>query len=108
MNGSEKQVKWAEDIINSARETIRRNIEIEAENAAKCQNENNPFNFSIRCWKRVEWELNKALSDPRASDAKIIIDHRNAFDGAAMIKQHGKLQNMLEHHPEKIDEYLNI
>jgi len=73
MKGTEKQVKWAEDIINGAKETIRHNIERSA---------NEPEELKI--WKWIEVQYNKTMEQV-GDNAAMIINNRKALDSDRMV-----------------------
>ena len=73
MKGTEKQIKWAEDIITSAQETIRRNIERNANDEKE-----------LRIWKWMEAEYAKAMEQV-GDNAALIINNRKALDSDRVI-----------------------
>ena len=73
MKGTEKQIKWAESIVNDAKETIRRNIE----RSANEQDE-------LKIWKWIEVQYNKTMEQV-GDNAALIIDNRKALDSARMV-----------------------
>lgn len=72
MNGTEKQIKWAEDIINNAYNTIDANI-------ANMENKNEEF-FTTRvlAYRECRKQLDEVLNN--CNDAATIIKNRDLFD----------------------------
>jgi len=84
MEGTEKQVKWAEDIINAAQATIEANI--------KRNEGDDPMNANERkIWEWVKGEYDKAMQMV-GGDAKLIIDNRKSLDADAMIRLAGRVR----------------
>ncbi len=73
MKGTEKQIAWAQDIITNAQETIRRNIERNADDAAE-----------LKIWKWMEAEYAKAMEQV-GDNASLIINNRKALDSDRVI-----------------------
>ena len=84
MKGTEKQIKWAEDIINAAQATIDANI--------KRNEGDDPMNVNERkIWEWVKGEYDKAMQMV-GGDAKLIIDNRKRLDADAMIHLAGRVR----------------
>lgn len=83
LKGTEKQVAWAEDIIREARETIKRNIEIEK---AEEEKNNVPgfFAIEIACFEECGKSLEQMLSG--INEASKIIDMRYRLSSGAILK----------------------
>lgn len=83
MKGTEKQIKWAEDIIREARETIKRNIEIKK---AEEEKNNVPgfFAIEIDCFEECGKSLEQMLSG--INEASKIIDMRYQLSSGAILK----------------------
>lgn len=75
MKGTEKQVKWAEDIIEGARRTIAANIKLNREREAQ-------FGAVIYTARAEQWEKLSAQVEAavaKCDDAAIIINKRSMF-----------------------------
>lgn len=77
MKGSEKQVKWAEDIIEGARKTIEANIRLHMENAEKFPTAAKTYNDRADQWKRIGAQVEAAVA--KCDDAALIINKRSMF-----------------------------
>lgn len=90
MTGSAKQIAWAESIINDARETIRRNIELDEQRAATF---GAYFDTELAAWNKVSELFERAIS--MATSASQIIDSRSRLSGSAMIRMQNQFATML-------------
>lgn len=106
MNGSEKQVAWANDIIRKARETVSAGKAWWMENYNK-QPQAEFYLEWAKMWKRVGRELETFIAHPKMQDAKVVIDNRDRISPDALRKQQEKLRFHLDKHPELKEEYLN-
>ena len=82
MKGSEKQIKWAEDIIADARKIIADNIHLN-------QNREAEFGAGIYSrraeqWEKVSAQIEAAIA--KCDDAAIIINKRNMFSYDGLVK----------------------
>ena len=79
MKGTEKQVKWAEDIIAGARDILAQMISQNEERAAEL----GAAMYAARAeqWKKLSAQVEAAIE--KCDDAAIIINKRNmfSFDG---------------------------
>lgn len=75
MKGTEKQIKWAEDIINNPVEAMEKHIEWAREFAPA---EIAPVTKAIEAYRAMI-----AKGGANADDAAFIIDHRSRFAAAA-------------------------
>lgn len=82
MKGSEKQIKWAEDIIAGARKIIADNIQINQNREA----EYGVGIYSRRAeqWEKLSTQIEEAVA--KCDDAAIIINKRNMFSYDGLIK----------------------
>ncbi len=72
MNGTEKQIKWANNIMNDALNTIDANVNrMEKENPQL-------FRFEIQAYNECKEEMQKLFAE--CEDAKKIIENRDMFD----------------------------
>ena len=85
MKGTEKQIKWAEDIIAAARSTVEGNIKRSAEMAAQ----HKVFEKDLEQWKKIGEQLEAVLA-MIGDDAAKIIDKREKLSGAYLgyLKDH--------------------
>lgn len=80
MKGTEKQIKWAEDIIRDARETIRRNIEL-----IKALQEKHGYDVrqdELEAYEKCSESLEKVFAS--TEEAGAIIEMRNRISGRAI------------------------
>jgi len=83
MKGTEKQIKWAEDIINDAYNTIDANI-------ARMEKESKEFfHFNIQAYKECRKKLEETLET--CDDAAVIIKCRNQFDPRRINEMVGRM-----------------
>ena len=83
MKGSEKQIKWAEDILANGKATITRNIELDKERLAKYGDI--MFAESIEIWEQIEAEYDKIIAN--VTDASEIIAKRHRLSPDALIRE---------------------
>jgi hypothetical protein len=79
MTGSEKQIKWAEQIKADALNYFDANIELLSERAV--QHNVSIFDKDIEALRLVKADFEKIFADPKAESAATIIDRRNFFSG---------------------------
>lgn len=85
LNGTEKQNKWAQDIIDNAFGTISLNIERSKKENEKCGK--NIFGTRIAAYERIEAELKamlEMLEGKVENTAKYIIENRHKFDSRSI------------------------
>lgn len=71
MKGTEKQIAWAQDIINNAYTTLDRL-------AWNCENVHSMINYTMEDVKAIRSQLETLFADPRLT-AAMIIDARGRF-----------------------------
>ena len=87
MKGSEKQIKWAEDIKSNAFNTIDANLKrMEKENPGL-------FRFEIQAYKECREMIEKTFTT--CEDAKQIIENRDMFDPRRIISIASQRANQL-------------
>lgn len=69
MKGTEKQVRWATDIIDNARRCIAANIE-------NCKG-NKALEREIPAWERISERFEAYMDHPKMQDAGWVINNRN-------------------------------
>ena len=72
MKGTEKQIAWAEDIINNARQCIDNNIAY-----INTLTDNNPLKHDLPIWERLQVRFAEAVAHPKMQDASFVISNRN-------------------------------
>lgn len=89
LKGSEKQVKWANDIIQEAVDTIEANLKRSRERA-KQYPKDTTFSDNVAIWEKLD-KAYKALFPARIDNAAEIIDKRNYLNGRGMVEKFNKL-----------------
>lgn len=80
LQGTEKQIAWAEDIRRNAINTINNNIErMEKENPKL-------FRYDIEAFKEIGESLRKVLTQPQGAKASLIIEKRSMFSGDRILR----------------------
>lgn len=91
MKGSEKQIKWATDIINGVMETIRKNKE-NAQNSAAA-----PIRKTAEVWAYMEDRYTEMLKADKMQDAAFVINNRNA-EAFQPLKLMSRIDTMSHYH----------
>lgn len=87
MKGTEKQIKWAEDIMSDAFNTIDANVNrMEKENPEL-------FRFEIQAYKECREMIEKSFAT--CEEAKQIIENRGMFDPSRITQIAGQRANQL-------------
>ena len=94
MKGTEKQIKWAEDIKTGAMNTINANIERMSKDPASA--------LEVRVLKILRVVAKRVFDS--IDDAAKIIDRRNYLDGQAMIDMMYRYTNLIRQGKMSIDE----
>ena len=77
MKGTEKQIKWAEDIIAGARRNIENNIKLQEEYAQQFPTAAKMYMDMADQWRRLSAQVEAAIA--KCDDAAIIINKRSLF-----------------------------
>lgn len=80
MTGTEKQIKWAEDIKATAIRTLENNI-----NNMKQKNESGIFNIDIRAFEETKAYIEKQFQI--MTEAKQVIEKRDRLCSACVLKE---------------------
>ena len=83
LTGSEKQIAWATDILNSGWGTIERNIARCAESAEKWPTEAAMFDADAALWNEIRAAYGEATKN--ITTAREVIDRRKQLDGDAVV-----------------------
>lgn len=97
MKGTEKQIKWAEDIIESARGTIKANIEnIKAQQEKyNCKWRQDELEAFELCGKSLEELLDKV------TEASQVIDMRHKISSHAIIEMVHEYVNVMKNKKQR-------
>ncbi len=79
MKGSEKQIKWAEDIKKGAMDTLTNNLE-----RMKNSGHEEYYKITIQVFEELKKELEECFE--KVDDAKVIIENRNKFASDTILK----------------------
>lgn len=84
LKGSEKQVAWAQDIINNAINTVNANIKLasESEQIAALK--------GLNSWLEIKDMITRAFDS--VDDAKTIIENRRKFDPSRILRIHSDME----------------
>lgn len=91
LSGSEKQVKWANEIRENAVDTINRNIERARESIKKSPRSAAIFQKDIDAYAEIGRQLHIVLK--QITNASQIIDKRGLFDSSRINQEVNKLKN---------------
>lgn len=80
MKGSEKEVKWAEEIVAEGKATIARNIELNRKYLE--QYGDNMYEDCVMIWEQIGAEYDKIIES--VTDASAIIAKRNQLNSRAL------------------------
>lgn len=86
MTGTDKQIKWAQDIINERLGTCDANIKLSEERYQ--QYGTDIYKEDAECYKIIKTALEALFADPKMQDAATIINRRDALpDASALISK---------------------
>lgn len=96
MKGTEKQIRYAEEIINGGLNTIKRNIEI-------CESRTNEdAQLRARIWKTELIALKFLIS--KATDAARVIDQKHKYEGRKWIEENDRMAMIIKNGRITIEE----
>lgn len=90
LKGSEKQVKWAEQIRNNAIDTINRNIDLANERIKKYPSAQKKYQNEIESLQEIGKQLKEVLL--KVSNASQIIEKRHIFDSSRILDEASKIE----------------
>lgn len=90
LKGSEKQVKWAEQIRNNAIDTINRNIDLANEKIKKYPSAQKIYQNQIESLQEIGKQLKEVLL--KVSNASQIIEKRHIFDSSRILDEASKIE----------------
>lgn len=90
LKGSEKQVKWAEQIRNNAIDTINRNIDLANERIKKYPSAQKKYQNEIESLQEIGKQLKEVLL--KVSNASQIIEKRHIFDSSRILDEASKVE----------------
>lgn len=95
LNGSEKQVAWAQDIIDEAESAIKSYLDTSSARLAEFP-ESARYQYEVEACKvtLAGYEKMVAFFDGKPDNAKTIIDRRDRISSRMINKQIGDLVNM--------------
>lgn len=93
MKGTEKQIKWAEEIIKEARGTININIVKKQAELARVGHVSS-LEDDIKIWQKIQVAYEKLISD--IDDAAIIIEKKDYLNGSGMVAKFDELSRQLQ------------
>lgn len=88
MKGSEKQIKWAEDIKNRCLETIEINIETCKKERLSFQPYAKDFQREFKAWEILRTDMENIFAHEKCQDASYIIDRRDMLTCEKMLELH--------------------
>lgn len=95
LNGSEKQVAWAQDILNDAENTIKLNMAKAEERLAQFPDvRRNQFEVEACKVTLAGYEKMVSFFDSKPDNAKTIIERRASIDPSMILKQISDLVNI--------------
>lgn len=96
MKGTEKQIQYAEEIINGGLNTIKQNIEL-------CESRTNEdAQLRARIWKTELIALNILIS--KATDAGRVIDQKHKYEGRKWIEENDRMAMIIKNGRITIEE----
>ena len=90
LNGSEKQVQWAEQIRKNAIDTINKNIDLANERIKKYPSNQKNYQSDIESLQEIGKQLKEVLS--KISNASQIIEKRNIFESSRILDEVSKIK----------------
>lgn len=82
MKGSEKQVRWAEDIIRNTREALKGHMDWAKKEAEAHPNMANEWNKSLHIWQAISAEFERTIAP--IDSASVIIENRDCLSARRM------------------------
>lgn len=93
MKGTEKQIKWAEEIIEEARGTININIDKIQKELARVGHVST-LEDNLEIWEKMQVAYEKLISG--IDDAAIIIGKKDELNGHGMVVEFDRLSRILQ------------
>lgn len=88
MKGTEKQIKWAEDIERKAMEYVTNKLKFEKENKIYTSPRCTDVDLSIKAWERLKETLEMIFASENMQSASFVIDKRFSLDESALENAH--------------------
>lgn len=93
MKGTEKQIKWAEEIVEEGRATIRINIEKIQKELARVGHVST-LEDNLEIWEKMQIAHEKLIA--KLDDAAIIIEKKDYLNGHGMVAKFDELSRQLQ------------
>nr|DAL64440.1 MAG TPA_asm: hypothetical protein [Caudoviricetes sp.] len=90
LKGSEKQVKWAEQIRDNAINTVNRNIDLANERIKKYPSAQKKYQNEIESLQEIGKQLKEVLL--KVSNASQIIEKRHIFESSRILDEASKIE----------------